>query len=252
MQDAFCFHKQFQPAGPSEFQTEQHYFLYAVAGTLRLEAQGRRWTLPPARAALIAAGYPITISVLSQLTSASVLFPTNVMAAPRAPLSVFDMTPLARALVHECRDWGIEAHPLPDYARNIFGTLAQVVTRLAENPSKCVLPAPKTPGLAKALALTEDQFDQDPTFDEIARHAGQSPRALARRFSDEMGMTWRQTLTRMRIIRAIELLATSEVSVTEIAHAVGFQSLSGFNAAFRELTDMTPTRYRASFALAAS
>jgi AraC-like DNA-binding protein len=247
MDDAFCFHKRFEPAGPTEFHTDQHYFLYAIEGTLRLEAPGKRWTLPPARAALIGAGHPIKISVLSRLTSASVLFPFNVMETPRDPLTVFDMTPLARELVAECRDWSQDAHPLTPYARQIFKTLASVVTRLAQTPSRCVLPAPKTPALAKAVALTEARFDQPLTFDAIANLSGQSSRALARRFSAEMGMTWSQTLARIRIIRAIEHLAMSDAPVTEIALSVGYNSLSGFNAAFRDLTDMTPTQYRTSF-----
>jgi AraC-like DNA-binding protein len=54
-------------------------------------------------------------------------------------------------------------------------------------------------------------------------------------------------LRRMRVMRAIEQLATSQDSVTTIAHAVGYTSLSAFNAAFRDLTGRTPTQYRASF-----
>ncbi len=249
MQDAYCFQKRFEPSGPTEFQTEQHYFLYAMEGTLRLDGLGNRWTLPPARAALIRAGHPITISILSNVVTASVLFPFNVMETPANVLSVFDMTPLARELVAECQGWGLEAHPLSPYARGMFQTLASVVGRLAETPSRCVLPAPKSLALTKALALTEARFDEAPTFEEIARLTGQSPRALARRFSAEMGMTWSQTLTRIRIMRAIEHLATSDAQVTEIATSVGYSSLSAFNAAFRNLTDMTPTQYRASFSI---
>jgi AraC-like DNA-binding protein len=249
MKDAHCFHKRFEPSDPMEFQTEQHYLLYSLEGTLRLEANGKRWTLPPARAALIRAGHPIRISVLSKLTTASVLFPSHVMDAPPDVLSVFDMSPLARELVTECRHWSEDAHPLSSYARGIFNTLASVVSKLAQSPSRCVLPSPKSPALAKAVARTEERFDQALTFDAIAEHCGQSPRALARRFANEMGMTWSQTLARIRIIHAIERLAMSEASVTEIALSVGYNSLSGFNAAFRDLTDMTPTQYRDSFSV---
>ncbi|MBV2184675.1 MAG: hypothetical protein KUL88_09080, partial [Rhizobium sp.] len=62
--EAYCFHKSFEPAGPSEFRMDRHYLLYAMEGSMRLEADGRRWTLPPARAALIAAGHPVTITIL--------------------------------------------------------------------------------------------------------------------------------------------------------------------------------------------
>jgi AraC-like DNA-binding protein len=51
----------------------------------------------------------------------------------------------------------------------------------------------------------------------------------------------------MRVLRAIEELAAGDSPVTEIAFMVGYTSLSSFNAAFRELTGLTPTQYRASF-----
>ncbi|WP_420111776.1 helix-turn-helix domain-containing protein [Pseudactinotalea sp.] len=43
------------------------------------------------------------------------------------------------------------------------------------------------------------------------------------------------------------MLAGGDVPVTRIAYDVGYGSLSAFNAAFRDLTGMTPTTYRASF-----
>ena len=76
---------------------------------------------------------------------------------------------------------------------------------------------------------------------------GLAPRSLARRFEDEAGMTWRAVLRRMRVLRAIEELAAGEDSVTAIAHAVGYTSLSAFNTGFRDLTGRTPTQYRATF-----
>lgn len=247
MQDAYCFHQCFEPSGPSEFLTDRHYLLYALQGTLRLEAQGKRWTLPPARAALIKSGYPITVSVLSRLTSASVLFAPGFMPAPENHVTVFDMTPLARELIAECRDWGADSGPLSPYAEHLFKTLALLALQLSQSPSRCVIPAPESPELTKALSLTESQSERALTFKEIARASGQSSRALSRRFAEEMGMTWSETLRRIRIIQAVEALASDDASITEIALLVGYSSLSGFNAAFREVMQMTPSQYRASF-----
>lgn len=245
--EAYCFHRSFEVASPSVFRMDRHYLLCAKAGTIRLEAKGRRWTLPPARAALITAGEPITISILSRLTSASVLFAPDFMPAPRQVLSVFDMSPLARELVGECRQWGPESGPLSPYARQVFALLAEVIRTLAETPSPCVMPVPTSHELARAIALTEETASAVPTFAGIARATGQSPRALARRFSEELGMTWTEVLRRIRIIRAVEALAGTEAPVTEIALEVGYSSISAFNAAFRDLTGKSPTEYRASF-----
>lgn len=245
--DAYCLHQHFEPAGPFAFRTDRHYLIYALEGTIRLEAEGRRWTLPPARAALIAADRPITIAVLSRLVSASVLFSPAVMPAPAAALTVFDVSPLARELIRECRHWGPESGELSAYARQVFLMLATVVSNLAATPSPCVMPAPKSASLARALVLTEERAHGAPTFAAIARETGQSPRVLARRFADEMGMTWREALRRIRIIRAVEALATTDDTVTDICLAVGYTSTSAFNSAFRTLTGLSPSDYRSSF-----
>lgn len=226
---------------------DYHYLLYAMEGTIRLESRHRRWTLPPSRAALIAADEPVTISILSRLTSASVLFAPGFVAAPPQPLAVFDISPLARELIAECRPWGEADGPLTPYARNVFGLLAEVIQKLAQTPSPCVMPIARSPALARALMLTEERSTGAPTFTGIAVETGQSPRALARRFSDELGMSWGDALRRIRVIRAVEALALTEASVTEIAYEVGYNSISAFTAAFRNLMGKSPGEYRATF-----
>src|SRR2546430_12946818 len=96
---------------------DRHYLLCASAGALRLEAQGQAWLLPPARAALIQAGRPIQVSIPQPVTTASVLFDTGFVPVPPAPLTVFDLNPLAHALLAECGAWGAGDEPLTAYAQ---------------------------------------------------------------------------------------------------------------------------------------
>ena len=245
--EAFCVAREFEPSGPLPFVTDRHYLLYALEGILRLEADGHRWTLPPARAALIRAGQPILVTVLSKLRSASVLFAPTFMESPVTGLSVFDMSPLARELVRECQPFGSETQTLSPYGAKLFDALAAVVHKLAASPTPCVMPVPTTPGLLRALELTEARAASEVTFEQIAVDVGQSPRSLARRFSTELGMTWREALRRIRLTRAVELLALDDTPVTQIALAVGYNSISAFNAAFRDLIGSAPSDYRASF-----
>lgn len=244
---AYSFVRAF-PAEPArELCVDRHYLLCASAGVLRLEAQGRAWLLPPARAALIQAGQPIQISIPRPVTTASVLFDTGFTPPPPAPLTVFDLSPLARSLVAECGTWGDGDEPLPAYAETLFAALAAVTWRLAEQPSPVVVPVGRSPELRRALRLTEERLGGDVRFADLAGEVGLAPRSLARRFADETGMTWRAALRRMRLLRAIEELAAGDTPVTTIAFMVGYTSLSAFNAAFQELTGRTPTDYRASF-----
>ncbi len=245
--EAYAFVREFEVAPTSELCVDRHYLLCASRGALRLEAHGTSWVLPPARAALIAAGGPIQVSIPQPATTSSVLFDATFAPTPPAPLTVFDLDPLARALVSECAAWPDSPDPLPPYARSIFGALAAVAWRLAEHPAPVTVPSGRSPELRRALALTSDRLTEDVRFEDVARDVGLVPRSLARRFEEESGMTWRAALRRMRVLRAIEELAAGEDSVTTIAHAVGYSSLSAFNAAFRDLTGRTPTDYRATF-----
>lgn len=245
--EAYAFARDFAPAPPSELSVDRHYLLCSSRGALRLEAHGRRWVLPPARAALIAAGEAIQVGIPQPVTTSSVLFDPGFAPEPPEPLTVFDLSPLARALVTECVDWPDAEDPLPPYARSLFGALAAVAWRLAENPSPVTVPAGQSAELRQALALTEDGLADGVRFEDVARQVGLAPRSLARRFEDECGTTWTAVVRRMRVLSAIERLATDDDSVTAIAHAVGYTSLSAFNAAFRDLTGRTPGHYRDTF-----
>jgi AraC-like DNA-binding protein len=244
---AYSFVRTFAAEPARDLCVDRHYLLCASAGALRLEAQGQAWLLPPARAALIEAGRPIRVSIPQPVTTASVLFDTGFTAAPPAPLTVFDLNPLARALVSECAAWGESDEPLTGYAEALFAALAAVSWRLAERPSPVVVPAGRSPELRRALHLTEQRLGIEVRFEDIADEVGLAPRSLARRFAEETGMTWRAVLRRMRVLRAIEELATGDNPITKVAFTVGYTSLSAFNAAFRELTGRTPTEYRDSF-----
>ncbi|PRY39877.1 helix-turn-helix transcriptional regulator [Umezawaea tangerina] len=244
---AYSFVRSFDAEPARELCVDHHYLLCASAGALRLEARGRAWVLPPARAALIEAGEPIRVSIGRPVTTASVLFDTGFVPVPSAPLAVFDLSPLARCLVAEVGKWGASDEPLPAYAETLFAALAAVSWRLAERPSPVVVPAGRSPELRRALWLTEERLGGPVRFEDVADEVGLAPRSLARRFADETGMTWRAVLRRLRLLRAIEELAAGDTPVTTIAFAVGYTSLSAFNAAFQELTGRTPTEYRASF-----
>jgi AraC-like DNA-binding protein len=244
---AYSFVRTFAPEPARDLCVDRHYLLCASVGALRLEAQGQVWVLPPARAALIEAGRTIRVSIPQPVTTASVLFDAGYTPAPPAPLTVFDLSPLARALVTECGPWGDVDEPLPAYAETLFTALAAVTWRLAEQPSPVVVPAGRSPELRRALALTQERLGGEIRFEDLAGEVGLVPRSLARRFEDETGMTWRAVLRRMRVLRAIEELAAGDTPVTKIAFSVGYSSLSAFNAAFRDLTGRTPTDYRASF-----
>jgi AraC-like DNA-binding protein len=244
---AFSFVRDFGATPTQELCVDRHYLLAASRGALRLDADGTTWTLPPARAALVTAASTIEVTIPHAASTASVLFSTDFAPAPPSELAVFDLTPLAATLISECARWGDEDEPLDDYALAMFRALAEATWALAEDPSPARMRRGRSPEVRRALVLTAQRLADDPRLVDIADEVGLATRTLARRFEQELGMTWRAALRRLRILRAIEQLADTEDPVTRVAMDVGYSSLSAFETAFRDLMGTTPSRYRSGF-----
>jgi AraC-like DNA-binding protein len=242
---AFAVFRGFDPEPPTRYRFDHHYLLYALQGTMRLEADGRSWSLPPARAAWIRSGVEILFSIDRPIRCCSALFSPAHFAAPSQPLTVFEMTPLLHEVMKELRTFDAEAEAHPPEAGPLFDLAALLAERQSQHPTCAWMPAPRSDAVRRALSQTEATLAQ-PRLEDAADAAGLTPRTLARRFADELGMTWRKAQMRLRMIRAVEGLADPNVAVTEIAHSLGYSSSSAFNAAFRGFVGQTPTEFRRS------
>lgn len=98
--------------------------------------------------------------------------------------------------------------------------------------------------LRRARDLMDHCYAQPLDLDALAREAGFSRYHFARSFRDVFGETPRTYLTRRRIERAKDLLRYANLTVTEVCHLVGFESLGSFSARFSELVGLPPTAYR--------
>ena len=87
-------------------------------------------------------------------------------------------------------------------------------------------------------------FAEPITLPEIARVACLSPNHLLRTFRNAFGKSPHQLLTERRLEEAKRLLATSDLSVTDICFASGFESLGSFSSLFRTRCNSSPSEYR--------
>lgn len=82
-----------------------------------------------------------------------------------------------------------------------------------------------------------------PGMVDVARRLGMTERTLRRRLQDE-GLSFRQLREQTLLALASEQLASSDLTITEIAFATGFSELSAFHRAFVRWTGLTPTAWR--------
>ncbi|MGN0063715.1 MAG: helix-turn-helix transcriptional regulator [Nocardioides sp.] len=82
----------------------------------------------------------------------------------------------------------------------------------------------------------------------MASVAGISTFHFQRLFSATYGVSPSAYLSARRVARAQDLLRTTNLTVTEVCHGVGFTSLGSFSARFTEITGETPSAYQARWA----
>jgi AraC-like DNA-binding protein len=86
-------------------------------------------------------------------------------------------------------------------------------------------------------------LDGEDDLDGLARRLGIGPRTLQRRLALH-GTSYRALLDRARLIRAMSLLRETDLSVTQIALALGYQEPPNFTRAFKKMSRSTPTEFR--------
>ncbi|MEP3246166.1 MAG: AraC family transcriptional regulator [Sneathiella sp.] len=114
----------------------------------------------------------------------------------------------------------------------------------ANPPLRGFLAANRDAQVSRALKVIHDGFAGELTLAGIAREAGMSRSGLAFRFKNVLGETPMDYATRWRMLKAQELLNRTEVSLSDIADQVGYNSESAFSHAFNRQFGQRPGTYR--------
>jgi AraC-like DNA-binding protein len=101
------------------------------------------------------------------------------------------------------------------------------------------------PGVSRALELIEERYAEPITLSDAARAARYSRCHFSKVFREQLGVCFVSYLGRVRIRRAAELLARTEMPVTTVALEVGFNDLSHFERVFRTTYHCSPSKFRA-------
>ncbi len=97
-----------------------------------------------------------------------------------------------------------------------------------------------------ARVLLDRRYNAPITIEDLSREVALSPYYLIRSFRRAYKQTPHQYLVARRIAKAKELLRNSDLSITEICMAVGFESLGSFSTLFRKMAGVSPRAYRSS------
>lgn len=99
--------------------------------------------------------------------------------------------------------------------------------------------------LASEAASRIDESPQDaPSLEELSQHAGYTKDHFARVFKKVVGLTPHDYLINARVRRARQLLVESNLSIKEIASALGYRDIYFFSRQFKAKMGITPSEAR--------
>ncbi|QXD16219.1 AraC family transcriptional regulator [Rhodocaloribacter litoris] len=126
--------------------------------------------------------------------------------------------------------------------RHIQAVLHETLAELRRAGREVDLPVP----VRKALAyIHEHLFEETLDVAAVCRHCGLNNHNISSRFKRHVGLGMRRYIERGRLEAAKRLLHHPELSILQIAWAVGYAYPESFARAFKRYTGCTATTYRA-------
>ncbi|SED73300.1 transcriptional regulator, AraC family [Streptomyces sp. 2112.3] len=213
---------------------DNHQIVYAGSGVLAVTTDAGTWFAPGTRAIWVPAGTVHAHRAYGHLDLHTLGLPVGDNPLRLDAPTVLAVSPLLRELILAyTRD---PAGSGPERRR----LRAVLLDQLRASPQQPVqLPSPADPRLAAVCALLHDDPADSRTLAELGAHTHTGERTLSRLFRSELGMTFPQWRTQLRLYHALKMLADG-TSVTAVARRCGWSSTSAFIDVFRRAYGYTP------------
>ena len=101
-----------------------------------------------------------------------------------------------------------------------------------------------SPPVEKALRYIHENYRANLSLETVAANVPTSPSHLSRIFKKETGEVVTDYINRIRIEKAKELLAFTDMLVYEVAETVGFRDSAYFSLVFKKTTGVSPKNFR--------
>jgi len=221
--------------------------VYAARGVLSVHTERGTSIVPANRVAWTPAGFTHYHRAHGDTDMRIIFLPASLTRLAPGHPAVFMVSGLAREILLTLTGPGNYDPAARQYDRAARARLRRVLVdelhEAREQPLQ--LPEPHDDRLQAIARLLYEQPADSSSLAELGQAIGASARTLSRLFHDELGMTFYQWRTQLRIYHALVLLADGH-DTTHVAHACGWANPSSFVAAFTSIIGTTPGRHRTS------
>lgn len=97
--------------------------------------------------------------------------------------------------------------------------------------------------IQKANTIIEDRFSEDLSLDDISKELSISPQYFSKLYKEEMGVNFKEQLTKIRIEYAKNLIKGNQYTIKDICYMSGYNDPNYFSRIFKKYQGVTPSAY---------
>lgn len=244
-QSIYCYHDFMGELRLDEHSHQKGQFLYTEGGLVHIKTPGKTYFLPGRHFMWI----PPQLSHSIYTSSAQAVMRNLYFPIAENDVGFFKETGiypvndlLLQMLLYTNR-WHGDLLPVDSEAFTFLSAIKSVLPDLSVTMLPLTLPLPTDKRLMEIVTYMAAHLEEPVLFGTVARQFGFSERSLSRLFMRNVGLSFVQYYTLQRMIRALELLADGNVSVSEVAISVGYNSIPSFSNIFYRLVGVRPSDY---------
>lgn len=101
--------------------------------------------------------------------------------------------------------------------------------------------------LERMVNWVEMNIKDNPTLEEMSSYVGYSPFYCSNKFHEYTGVTFKQYIAKIKLVRAKNEILNTTKKLGDIAFEYGFSSQEAFTRAFVNKYGISPLRYRKEY-----
>lgn len=218
----------------------QGQLIYPSRGILSTTTESGVWITPANRISWTPAGFAHEHRAYGEAEVRTLVLPRSLSKALPDRPTVFEASPLLRAAVLRLTD------PPPPTKAAALRLRQVIVDELLETREQPLhLPSPRDDRLRAVTDLLHADPANGSSLTQLGRTAGAGDRTLSRLFHSELGMSFHQWRTQLRVQHALVHLMNGH-TVTHTATLCGWSNPTSLIEAFTNLLGQTPAHYQST------
>ena len=210
---------------------------YATSGVMHIQTKRTTWIVPSRRAVWIPAGLVHQVVMSGSVTMRTLYFHPGMKVFESGECMAVNVSNIMHEFIIHICDLGIVT-PNSIENRSLIQFVVCQAKKMSVEPLMLPMPHDET-ALRVANSLLADPAS---ALSSLAKENLVSLRTLQRVFAVETGMSFGRWRSQARLLSALPMLEEGR-QVTDVAFALGYESLSAFISAFRKFFGVTPAKY---------